>query len=83
MEPRGKMEFHTAIESYYDKIQDQTANGALFAAVCRGKVSVVKAGLLERLVSGLLADMMQYCGGRISHVNTCTRTVTKAKFWYD
>jgi len=34
------MEFHTAIESYYDKIQDHTANGAVFAAVCRGKVGL-------------------------------------------
>ena len=39
MEPRFKAEFNSAIESFYDKINDPTQNGAIFAAVLRGKVS--------------------------------------------
>ncbi|KAK2149282.1 hypothetical protein LSH36_457g01025 [Paralvinella palmiformis] len=39
VEPRVKAEFNTAIFNYYDKINNPCANGAVFAAVCRGKVS--------------------------------------------
>ena len=38
VEPRTKSEFQVAMINFYDKIQDNTANGAVFAAVCRGKV---------------------------------------------
>ncbi|ELT95437.1 hypothetical protein CAPTEDRAFT_179377 [Capitella teleta] len=39
VEPRNKHEFNTTMAAYYDKINDDTCNGATFAAVCRGKVS--------------------------------------------
>ena len=38
VEPRHKAEFHTAMLNFYEKINDETLNGAIFAAVCRGKV---------------------------------------------
>ena len=40
VEPRNKHEFHTAMESFYERINDPQHNGAVFAAVCRGKVRV-------------------------------------------
>lgn len=40
VEPRYKAEFHTAMLNFYDKINDPTLNGAIFVAVCRGKVIV-------------------------------------------
>ncbi|XP_023933588.1 regulator of telomere elongation helicase 1 [Lingula anatina] len=39
VEPRGKIEFHQTMEEFYEKINDPKLNGAVFAAVCRGKVS--------------------------------------------
>ena len=38
VEPRNKHEFLTAMENFYEKINDPAQNGAVFAAVCRGKV---------------------------------------------
>ncbi|XP_046578791.1 LOW QUALITY PROTEIN: regulator of telomere elongation helicase 1-like [Haliotis rubra] len=39
VEPRGKVAFTDAMDEYYEKINDPTQNGAIFMAVCRGKVS--------------------------------------------
>jgi len=39
IEPTNKEEFHQAMEQYYTMINDNTANGAIFCGVCRGKVS--------------------------------------------
>ncbi|XP_061197971.1 regulator of telomere elongation helicase 1-like [Saccostrea echinata] len=39
VEPRGKQAFSDVIEEFYDKINDPALNGAIFVAVCRGKVS--------------------------------------------
>ncbi|XP_071118557.1 regulator of telomere elongation helicase 1-like [Haliotis cracherodii] len=39
VEPRGKAAFTDAMDEYYEKINDPTQNGAIFMAVCRGKVS--------------------------------------------
>ncbi|KAJ8305702.1 hypothetical protein KUTeg_016247 [Tegillarca granosa] len=39
VEPRGKTAFYDAMDEFYEKINDQSLNGAIFAAVCRGKVS--------------------------------------------
>ena len=39
VEPRNKYEFNTAMTNFYSKINDPALNGAIFAAVCRGKVS--------------------------------------------
>ncbi|XP_074643573.1 regulator of telomere elongation helicase 1-like [Tubulanus polymorphus] len=39
VEPKGKSDFQQAMESFYEKINDQSLNGAIFMAVCRGKVS--------------------------------------------
>ena len=38
VEPRHKAEFQTAMTNYYERVQDPSGNGAVFAAVCRGKV---------------------------------------------
>lgn len=38
IEPKGKQDFLFAMENFYEKINDSSANGACFAAVCRGKV---------------------------------------------
>jgi hypothetical protein len=37
VEPKTKAEFATAMDNYYEKVNDP-AGGAVFAAVCRGKV---------------------------------------------
>jgi len=37
VEPKTKAEFHTAMDNYYDRVN--SGSGAVFAAVCRGKVS--------------------------------------------
>lgn len=39
VEPKGKAAFTEAIDEFYTKMNDQTFNGAIFMAVCRGKVS--------------------------------------------
>ncbi|KAK7488471.1 hypothetical protein BaRGS_00020256 [Batillaria attramentaria] len=39
VEPRGKDAFVQAIDDFYEKINDPKLNGAVFMAVCRGKVS--------------------------------------------
>ncbi|XP_076441348.1 regulator of telomere elongation helicase 1 homolog [Babylonia areolata] len=39
LEPRGKDAFTQAIDDFYEKINDSKLNGAIFMAVCRGKVS--------------------------------------------
>lgn len=39
VEPKGKMDFQDAMFEYYEKINDPSLNGAIFIAVCRGKVS--------------------------------------------
>ncbi|CAG2219451.1 RTEL1 [Mytilus edulis] len=39
VEPRGKMDFQDAMFEFYNKINDPSLNGAIFVAVCRGKVS--------------------------------------------
>ncbi|XP_058817488.1 regulator of telomere elongation helicase 1 homolog [Topomyia yanbarensis] len=39
VEPRGKEEFHNAMTEYYQRINDPDGKGAVFMAVCRGKVS--------------------------------------------
>ncbi|EDQ87598.1 uncharacterized protein MONBRDRAFT_27129 [Monosiga brevicollis MX1] len=39
VEPREKHEFVAAMHAFYDKIQDPALSGAIFLAVCRGKVS--------------------------------------------
>lgn len=37
MEPRGRVEFKTVVDEYHQTIKDKP-NGAIFFAVCRGKV---------------------------------------------
>ncbi|GFN81377.1 regulator of telomere elongation helicase 1-like, partial [Plakobranchus ocellatus] len=39
VEPKGKAAFTEAIDEFYSKMNDPTLNGAIFMAVCRGKVS--------------------------------------------
>ncbi|XP_064624303.1 regulator of telomere elongation helicase 1-like [Lineus longissimus] len=39
VEPRTKAEFYQTMETFYEKINDPSLNGAIFCAVCRGKVS--------------------------------------------
>lgn len=39
VEPKGKMDFQDAMFEFYEKIRDPSLNGAIFIAVCRGKVS--------------------------------------------
>ncbi|XP_056017158.1 regulator of telomere elongation helicase 1-like isoform X2 [Ostrea edulis] len=39
VEPRGKQAFSDVMEEFYEKINDPALNGAIFVAVCRGKVS--------------------------------------------
>lgn len=39
VEPQQKQEFNEAIQAFYDKISDPQLRGAVFFAVCRGKVS--------------------------------------------
>ena len=39
VEPRTKDAFATTMIEYYEKINDENAKGAIFMAVCRGKVS--------------------------------------------
>ncbi|XP_041359589.1 regulator of telomere elongation helicase 1-like [Gigantopelta aegis] len=39
VEPKGKVAFNNVMDEFYNKIQDTTLNGAIFMAVCRGKVS--------------------------------------------
>ena len=40
IEPKNKAEFGTAMENFYDRVD--TGSGAVFAAVCRGKVTTIK-----------------------------------------
>ena len=40
VEPRGKVGFAETIEDFYEKIHDPEMKGAIFFAVCRGKVSL-------------------------------------------
>ncbi|ENN80564.1 hypothetical protein YQE_03016, partial [Dendroctonus ponderosae] len=39
VEPKGKEAFSAAMTGYYEKVQDPNLKGAIFMAVCRGKVS--------------------------------------------
>ncbi|XP_049542517.1 regulator of telomere elongation helicase 1 homolog isoform X2 [Anopheles darlingi] len=39
VEPRTKDAFNTTMDEFYQRIQDTQAKGAIFLAVCRGKVS--------------------------------------------
>ncbi|XP_058443866.1 regulator of telomere elongation helicase 1 homolog [Malaya genurostris] len=39
VEPRGKQDFLNAMTEYYQRINDPDGKGAIFMAVCRGKVS--------------------------------------------
>eukprot|EP00045_Choanoeca_perplexa_P015533 m.196481 g.196481 ORF g.196481 m.196481 type:complete len:1095 (-) comp17014_c0_seq2:50-3334(-) len=39
VEPREKHEFVGAMHTFYEKVRDPTLTGAIFLAVCRGKVS--------------------------------------------
>ncbi|KAM3588915.1 Regulator of telomere elongation helicase 1 [Umbelopsis sp. WA50703] len=39
VEPKSKYEFNHALNGYYSKIKDPAFDGAIFLAVCRGKVS--------------------------------------------
>ena len=39
VEPQGKLEFVTAMHEFYEKVNDPRLTGAVFFAVCRGKVS--------------------------------------------
>lgn len=39
VEPQTKEAFVQTMKNYYDKINDPTCKGAIFLAVCRGKVS--------------------------------------------
>lgn len=39
IEPKFKDEFTNTIKNYYKQINNETMNGAIFMAVCRGKVS--------------------------------------------
>ncbi|XP_066245652.1 regulator of telomere elongation helicase 1 homolog isoform X2 [Euwallacea similis] len=39
VEPKQKEAFNAAMNGYYEKIRDPTLKGAMFMAVCRGKVS--------------------------------------------
>ena len=39
MEPQSKEGFNTVMTEYYKKIHDPMHKGAIFMAVCRGKVS--------------------------------------------
>jgi len=41
VEPQDKREFAVVFPDYYSKIRDPCAHGAIFFAVCRGKVSEV------------------------------------------
>ena len=40
VEPKGKQDFLFAMENFYEKVNNPSGNGACFAAVCRGKVSL-------------------------------------------
>ena len=53
VEPRNKHEFHTAMENFYEKINDPAQNGAIFAAVCRGKVGTFYL-FLQMLIMDLI-----------------------------
>lgn len=39
VEPQGKHDFLQAMVEFYDKVKDPRLHGAVFLAVCRGKVS--------------------------------------------
>ena len=39
IEPKRKTDFTVAMDAFYEQVNDSTKNGAIFAAVCRGKVS--------------------------------------------
>ena len=39
MEPQSKDAFVNTMHEYYEKIKDPSSKGAIFMAVCRGKVS--------------------------------------------
>lgn len=39
MEPQSKDTFVSTMNEYYEKIRDPSCRGAIFLAVCRGKVS--------------------------------------------
>lgn len=39
VEPKSKLEFSTAMDNFYEKVSDPSTSGAIFSAVCRGKVS--------------------------------------------
>ncbi|XP_035825693.1 regulator of telomere elongation helicase 1 isoform X2 [Aplysia californica] len=39
VEPKGKAAFNEAMIEFYDKVHDPALSGAIFMAVCRGKVS--------------------------------------------
>lgn len=39
VEPQGKEAFDQTMKGYYEKINDPTLEGAIFLAVCSGKVS--------------------------------------------
>ena len=39
VEPQNKLEFTAAMCEFYDKVKDPKLTGAVFFAVCRGKVS--------------------------------------------
>lgn len=39
VEPRTKDAFNTCMKEYYEKVKDPRSQGAIFMAVCRGKVS--------------------------------------------
>lgn len=40
VEPKSKLEFSTAMDNFYEKVDDPSTSGAIFSAVCRGKVGV-------------------------------------------
>ncbi len=54
VEPRNKHEFHTAMENFYEKINDPAQNGAVFAAVCRGKVQLESQKIIVNACFSLL-----------------------------
>lgn len=41
IEPKSKFEFATAMDNFYEKVNDPSIGGAIFAAVCRGKVGLL------------------------------------------
>ncbi len=64
VEPRNKHEFLTAMENFYERIRDPAHNGAVFAAVCRGKVRTTHAFSLG-------GKWGEFCGNAAAGARQC------------